>query len=183
MTRAQPWITIVPEAAFVYAIDVPPADTTKPTRTVADSLTQMTEMVLPQHTNALGTAFGGTVMGWVDICAAIAAGRHCGRVSVTAAIDELVFRAPIKQGDVVVLTAQMNAAFRTSMEVGVHVEVEDAATRTRTICADALLTFVNIDDDGKPMPVPALLCESEEERARAEAALKRKQQRIANKRA
>lgn len=151
-------------------------------RTVQDSVTEMTEMVLPQHTNALGTAFGGTVMGWVDICAAIAAGRHCGRVAVTAAIDELVFRAPIRKGDVVVLRAQVNAAFRTSLEVGVHVEVEDAATRARSTCADALLTFVNVDDDGKPMAVPALDCQNEDERARAESALARKQARIARKR-
>ncbi len=142
----------------------------------------MTEIVLPQHTNALGTAFGGAVMGWVDICAAITAQRHCGRVAVTAAIDELVFLAPIRKGDVVLLTGQINAAFRTSVEVGVHVEVEDRATRARTTCADALLTFVNIDETGKPSPVPSLECRSDEERARAEAASARKQERIARKR-
>lgn len=151
-------------------------------RTVAESLTEMTELVLPQHTNVIGTAFGGTVMGWVDICAAITAQRHCGRVAVTAAIDELVFRAPIRKGDVVLLTARLNAAFRTSVEVGVHVEVEDRETRARTTCADALLTFVNIDEDGKPAPVPPLVCQSDEETARAEAAQERKAQRTAKKR-
>ena len=79
-------------------------------RPPSDSFTEMTEMVLPQHTNVVGTAFGGVIMSWVDICAAISAQRHCGEVAVTARIDAMEFHAPIRLGDVVRLTARVNAA-------------------------------------------------------------------------
>ena len=75
------------------------------------SATQMTELVLPQHSNVLGTAFGGTVLAWMDVAAAIAAQRHCGRVAVTAAMDDVTFLGPIRLGDVVVISARVNAAF------------------------------------------------------------------------
>ena len=101
----------------------------------SESFTEMTELVLPQHTNAVGTAFGGVIMSWIDICASIAAKRHCGRVSVTARIEAIEFRAPIKVGDVVRLTARLNAAFGTSMEIGVRVEREHAKTGERSLCA------------------------------------------------
>ena len=78
----------------------------------SESFTEMTELVLPQHTNAIETAFGGVIMSWIDICCSIAAMRHCGRVSVTARVDALEFKAPIKVGDVVRLTARLNAASR-----------------------------------------------------------------------
>jgi acyl-CoA hydrolase len=146
------------------------------------SLTEMTELVLPQHANVLGTAFGGVVLSWIDICGAIAAQRHCGRVAVTAAIDEMQFLAPIRIGDVVRVTAWVNAAFRTSVEVEVHVEREDPTTMERTLCADALLTFVNRADDGTPAPAPPLAPETDEERARAEAAAERRKARLAKKR-
>ena len=84
------------------------------------SRTEMTEIVLPQHANAIGTTFGGVVMGWIDICGAVAAHRHCGRVAVTAAVDEMAFRAPIRVGDVVVLRSRVHAAFRTSLEMDEH---------------------------------------------------------------
>jgi acyl-CoA hydrolase len=143
----------------------------------------MTELVLPQHANALGTAFGGTVLSWIDICGAIAAQRHCGRIAVTAAIDEMQFLAPIRVGDVIRLTAMVNAAFRTSVEVEVRVEREDPATMARTLCADAVLTFVNRDDEGRPIPAPPLACETNEERARAEQAVARRSERLARKHA
>jgi acyl-CoA hydrolase len=94
----------------------------------SESFTEMTELVLPQHANAIGTAFGGVIMSWIDICCSIAARRHCGRVCVTAQVDALEFRAPIKVGDIVRLTARLNAAFNTSMEIAVRVERESAAT-------------------------------------------------------
>lgn len=139
------------------------------------SYTQMTELVLPQHSNAIGTAFGGTVLAWIDICAAIAAQRYCGRVAVTAAIDQVNFLAPIRVGDVVILTARVNAAFRTSVEVEVEVQVEDPATLHRRLCVDAFLTFVAVDEAGRPVPVPPLLCESaDDERRQREAEARRK---------
>ncbi len=142
-----------------------------------ESFTEMTELVLPQHTNAIGTAFGGVIMSWIDICCSIAAMRHCGRVSVTARIDALEFKAPIKMGDVVRLTARLNAAFTTSMEIGVRVEREHARTGERSLCADARATFVNLGADGKPCPVPSLIAETDEDRHRAAAAAERRRQR------
>jgi acyl-CoA hydrolase len=145
----------------------------------SESFTEMTELVLPQHTNAIGTAFGGVIMSWVDICSSIAAKRHCGRVCVTARVDALEFKAPIKVGDVVRLTARLNAAFTTSMEIAVRVEREHAHTGQRSLCADARATFVNLGDDGKPCPVPPLLTESDDDRRVAVEAAERREQRRA----
>ena len=149
----------------------------------SESFTEMTELVMPQHTNAIGTAFGGVIMSWIDICSSIAAKRHCGRVCVTARVDALEFKAPIKVGDVVRLTARLNAAFRSSMEIAVRVEVEHAVTGARSLCADARATFVNLGDDGKPCPVPPLLAKSDEDRKVAEAAAERRAARRAAERA
>jgi acyl-CoA hydrolase len=144
----------------------------------SESFTEMTELVLPQHTNAIGTAFGGVIMSWIDICCSIAAMRHCGRVSVTARVDALEFKAPIKVGDIVRLTARLNAAFTSSMEIGVRVEHEDAKTGERCLCADARAVFVNLGEDGKPCPVPPLLAETErDQRLAAEAAERRDRRR------
>lgn len=143
----------------------------------SESFTEMTELVLPQHTNAIGTAFGGVIMSWIDICGSIAAKRHCGRVSVTARIEAVEFKAPIKVGDVVRLTARLNAAFTSSMEIGVRVEREHARTGERSLCADARATFVNLGQDGRPSPVPPLLAETAEDRKRAEAAAERRAER------
>ena len=150
-------------------------------RSVSHSRVEKTEIVLPQHANALGTAFGGTVMSWVDVCAAVTAQRHCGRIAVTASIDALHFRAPLRVGDVVVLRSWMNAAFGSSMEVECTVEREDTATGDRVLCVDALLTFVNVDDDGRPMRIPTLLAETDEDRARAAAARARRERRLADR--
>src|SRR3954469_22038163 len=86
------------------------------------SITEMTEYVLPQHTNALGGVFGGQIMGWVDLCAAICAQRHSGRMVVTAFVDDLKFEQPVRVGEVVRLEARVTAVFRTSMEIEVIVE-------------------------------------------------------------
>jgi len=116
----------------------------------------MTEIVLPGDTNHLGTAFGGKIMQWIDICAAIAAQRHAGGVVVTASIDSLEFRKPIRQGDIVTLKARVNAAWSTSMEVGVKVEAENPLTREKIKACRAYLTFVALDWDGKRRSVPSL---------------------------
>lgn len=146
------------------------------------SATQSTELVLPQHTNAIGTAFGGTIMSWIDICAAVAAQRHCGRVAVTASVDALEFLAPIRLGDVVTLRARVNAVFRTSMEVECTVHREVPGDDTQVLCADALLTFVNIKD-GKPEAIAPLVLETDEDRTRDAAARKRRELRLARKQA
>ncbi len=146
------------------------------------SVTEMTELVLPQHSNVLGTAFGGTVLAWIDVAGAICAQRHTGCVSVTAAIDEVNFVAPIRVGDVVILGARVNAAFRTSVEVGVTVMVEDRKTGHRRPCVDAFMTFVAVDEAGKPTEVAPLLSESADDERRAREARERREHRLARRR-
>lgn len=138
----------------------------------------MTEIVLPSDTNALGTIFGGKIMSWIDIAAAIAAGRHARRVVVTASIDALHFVAPVKVGHVVQLRAQVNFASKTSMEVGVRVDSENPMTGEMTHTSTAYTTFVALDDHGRPTPVPPILPETPDEKRRFEAAKKRRESRI-----
>ncbi len=145
---------------------------------VQDSYTEMTELLLPQHANAIGTAFGGTILSWIDICAAIAAQRHCGTIAVTAAIDEMQFLAPICVGDVVRLRGWINAAFGTSMEVQVEVLRERASESSLTPCANAILVFVNRDSSGRPVKVPLLHAVTPEEKSREIAAKERKRARL-----
>jgi len=139
-----------------------------------DSETQMTEQVLPQHANVLGTAFGGTIMGWIDICAAIAAQRHCGRVPVTVFVDNLHFKVPVRVGDVVCVSGRLTQAFRTSMEVCVRVTRERPGCRDHVLSVEALLVFVNVGEDGKALVVPPLLLETDEDRRLAAEADARK---------
>ncbi len=151
---------------------------TAPNKSPADSTVIMTELVLPQHTNALGTIFGGVVMSWVDIAAAIAAGKHCQTATVTASIDALSFVAPIRLGHVVELKACVNAVGRTSMEIGVRVDSSNLITGEKFHNVSAYLTFVAIGVDGKPQPVPGLTPKTEAEKRRNLAAQKRRQSRI-----
>ena len=151
-------------------------------RTPRDSVTQMTELVLPSHTNALSSVFGGQVVAWVDICAAITAQRHCGRTVVTASIDELEFLAPIHLGQMVCLEGRINAAFGSSMEIEVVVQVEDPCTRETSLCVQALLTFVVLDDDGKVTTARPLTLETDEDRRRAAEAAERRSLRLARRR-
>lgn len=145
---------------------------------VADSTTTMSEIVLPSDSNSLGSAFGGKVMQWIDVCGAIASQRHCRKTVVTASMDELHFRAPIRMGQIALLEARVNAAFSRSLEVEVVVHSEDPKTGERRLCCDALLTFAALDDDFRPTAVPPLLAEDEDERARAEAAAERRARRL-----
>ncbi|MCM2276542.1 MAG: acyl-CoA thioesterase [Oligoflexia bacterium] len=138
----------------------------------------MTEMVLPSDTNALGTIFGGKVMSWIDIAAAIAATRHARRVVVTASIDALHFLAPVKVGHVVHVRAMVNYAARTSMEVGVRVDSEHPLTGETTHTATAYTTFVALDEHGRPTPVPPIQPETEEEKRRYFEAIKRRESRM-----
>ena len=145
----------------------------------ADTRTEMTWIVMPNHLNALGTVFGGQVMSWIDVCAAVSAQRFTRTTVVTASMDSLNFRGPIRKGDVAVLQAQVNWAGRTSMEVGVRVEREDRATGHRTHTATAYLTFVSVDDDFKPTSVPKLRAQTDEEGRRMEDAILRRADRLA----
>ena len=142
----------------------------KTVKTPSESSVEMREMVLPNHTNALNTAFGGTVMGWIDIAAAMVAARHCGKPVVTAHIDDIDFIAPIKLGYHVLIQASLNYVGRTSMIVGVKVTSENPFTGESRTTTKAYLTFVALDDIGKPVEVPGLKPESEDEIRRYENA-------------
>jgi acyl-CoA hydrolase len=139
----------------------------------------MTQIVMPTHTNGIGgVLFGGVLVQWIDVCAAVAAMRHCGGSAVTASIDRLDFLVPIHVGDIVVLLAQVNFAARTSMEVGCRVETENPRTGERRYTTKAYLTFVATDADGKPRPVPPLLPETEPEKRRHGEAIGRRAVRL-----
>lgn len=151
-------------------------------RPQSHSRTQMTEYVLPQHANALGGVFGGQIMAWIDLCAAISAQRHSGCMAVTAFVDDLRFEQPVRIGQVVRLDARVTAVFSTSMEIEVLVEGEDAMTGRRWPCVDARVTFVAIDESRKPTPVPPLLLDTDEVRASQAAGEARRVARLAQKR-
>jgi acyl-CoA hydrolase len=144
-----------------------------------DTVCEMTWIVLPQHANALGSAFGGAVMGWIDIAAAISAQRFARRDVVTASMDQLSFQAPIPQGHIAVVEAMVNWSGRTSMEVGVRVQHEDPYTGERTRTSTAYLTFVALDKQGNKVAVPTLAPESDLERRRWGEALRRRERRLA----
>lgn len=150
----------------------------EPGKSPSESQVIMTELVLPSHTNALGTIFGGQIMSWVDIAAAIAAQKHSKRTVVTASIDALAFLAPVKVGNVVHIRAQVNFASRTSMEVGIRVDAENPLTGEITHCSTAYTTFVAVNDSGRPIPVPAVVPGTPDEKRRYEAAKKRREARI-----
>ena len=138
----------------------------------------MTELVLPQDANLLGNILGGRVMHLIDVAGAIAAHRHCHRQVVTASVDHLDFLNPVRVGDLIVLEAQVNRAFRTSMEVGVEVFSEDSSAGIRKHTTKALLTYVALDEGGHPASVPPLIAETGEERQRYRGAGERREARL-----
>jgi acyl-CoA hydrolase len=143
------------------------------TKTPSDSSVEMREMVMPHHTNPQNTVFGGTVMSWIDIAAAMVAARHCGRPVVTAHIDDIDFIAPIKMGYHVLIQASLNYVGRSSMIVGVKVTSENPYTGEARTTTKAYLTFVALDDLGRPVEVPSLNPETEDEKRRFDNAKKR----------
>ena len=143
------------------------------TKTPSDSSVEMREMVMPHHTNPQNTVFGGTVMSWIDIAAAMVAARHCGRPVVTAHIDDIDFIAPIKMGYHVLIQASLNYVGRSSMIVGVKVTSENPYTGEARTTTKAYLTFVALDDLGRPVEVPGLIPETEDEKRRFDNAKKR----------
>jgi len=149
-----------------------------PGRPVSASRTEMTELVLPQDANLLGNILGGRVMHLIDVAGAIAAHRHCHRQVVTASVDHLDFLNPVRVGDLIVLEAQVNRAFHTSVEVGVQVFSEDSIAGGRKHTTQALLTFVALDEAGKPAPVPPLLLKTADEKRRYREAGKRREARL-----
>jgi acyl-CoA hydrolase len=148
---------------------------------VKDSIVTMTELVLPQHTNQLGNLLGGQLMHWIDICAALAASKHSEKVCVTASVDNIDFKEPIKLGDVVTLIASVNRAFNTSVEVGVRVMAENYIKVKNLHTNSAYLTFVGVDEKGKPLKTFEIIPETNEEKRRYEEALQRRQYRLSSR--
>lgn len=148
---------------------------------VSASRTEMTEVVLPQDANVFGNILGGRVMHLVDIAAAITAHRHCRSMAVTASVDHIDFRNPIRVGEVIMLKASLNRAFRTSMEIGVKVFSEDILTGEKKHTTSAYVTFVALDEEHRPKPVPPVLCETDQDRRRYREALVRRKQRLAHR--
>lgn len=148
-------------------------------RPVSASRVEMTKLVLPPHANALGNVFGGEVLSWIDMCAAISAQRHTRTDVVTASIDAVHFLLPIKLAHIVILRSQVNAVFRTSLECGVSVWSEDPKTGELQRAMKAYTTFVSLDQDGRPRPVAAVLAETADDRRRARDAASRREQRLA----
>jgi acyl-CoA hydrolase len=145
------------------------------------SVTDMVEYVLPQHANVAGTVFGGQIMAWVDLCAAICAQRHSGQPCVTAFVDDLLFKRPVHVGQVVRLRAQVTATFRTSMEIDVAVTGEDTITGEEWPTVECRVTFVAMGAERKPTPVPPLLLETDADHAAQAAAEERRRARLAKR--
>jgi acyl-CoA hydrolase len=145
-------------------------------KTPSESLTIVTEVVLPNDTNNLKNLFGGQLLSWMDRCSAITAHRHCRRQVVTASVNNVSFKNSIAQGSIVTLEAKVSRAFNSSMEVFVDVFIEDQkGTGNRIMANEAIYTFVAVDQLGNPIQVPPVHPESELEIKRYEGALRRKQ--------
>jgi acyl-CoA hydrolase len=147
-------------------------------KTPSESMVEMTELVLPNDTNLLGNLLGGRLMHLIDVAGAMAAQRHSNRVVVTASIDSVDFRNPVKQGRAVILRSKVTWVGRTSMEVAVEVFSEDFLTGEQEFTSKAYLTFVAVDSEGKPVEVCGLRPETEEEKQEFEAAIKRRSERL-----
>lgn len=147
-------------------------------RKASDSLTIMTELVLPNDTNIFGNLMGGRLMYWMDIAAALSAQRHCNAPVVTASVDNISFENPILLGNVVHIEAKVSRAFNTSMEVHMKVWGEDLKRQQKYKSNEAYYTFVSLDPNNRPQPVPALIPGTEEEKKLFEGALRRRQIRL-----
>ena len=151
------------------------------TKKISDSQITMTELVLPHHTNQLGNLLGGQLMHWIDICAALSAAKHNGRVCVTASVDRIDFHHPVKLGDAVILNASVNRVFNTSLEIGVQVYAQNFREGTKILSNTAYLSFVSVDNNGKPVHAIEAIPETDEEKRRYDEALKRRENRLSNR--
>jgi uncharacterized protein (TIGR00369 family) len=136
------------------------------------------QLMQPEHANNLGNVHGGWIMKLVDEAGALACMRHAQRRVVTVTIDQMVFRQPIRIGDLVILNAQVTYAGRTSLEAEVQVTAENPVTGEQTHTNTAYLVYVAMDKDGQPAPVPALFAETDEEKNRMQRARARQKHRL-----
>jgi acyl-CoA hydrolase len=150
------------------------ANLTRP-RPVRESISEMTEIVLPNDANPLNALLGGRLMHWIDLAGAMAAHRHSRAYVVTAAIDHMDFLVPVRVGDFVVLRSSVNRVYRTSMEVGVKVWVEYYRSQENLHVSSAYLTFVAVDAAGNRLLVPPVVPETADEKRRYEDAAHRRE--------
>lgn len=148
------------------------------TATLAESHTQMTEILLPNDTNTYGRALGGAVLHWMDICGAIAAMRFANRQVVTASMDHVDFISPIDLGEVAVVKAYVFDTGTKSLDVMVDVHAEDPREGTRRETTTSFFTFVALDDEGRTTDVPDLVCPTDEQDALREAALEKREAQL-----
>ena len=145
---------------------------------VKDSYVIMHELILPNDTNNLDTVFGGKVMQYMDLCAAMSAYKFARTAVVTASVDRLDFLAPARVGDMLILKSSVNYSHNTSMEVGVHIDAENVKTGKRRHTASAYLTFVSLDSNGKPQKVNDIIPKSDNEKRRYNEGKERHMQRL-----
>lgn len=141
----------------------------------SDSLTILTDLVLPSETNPLNNLFGGELLARMDRAASIAARRHSRRIVVTASVNHVAFNRAIPLGSVVTVEAKVSRAFNSSMEIFIDVWIEDRESGSRSKANEAIYTFVAVNETGNPVPVPQIEPETELEKSRFDAALRRKQ--------
>ncbi|MCB9201685.1 MAG: acyl-CoA thioesterase [Flavobacteriales bacterium] len=140
-----------------------------------ESLTIMTNFVLPNQTNNLDTLFGGELLAMMDKACAISAGRHSESKVVTASVNHVSFNQPIPLGSVVVIEAKVSRAFTTSMEVYADCWIDNPISKTKVKANEAIYTLVAVDDNLNPIRVPELEPETQIEKQRYESALRRRQ--------
>jgi acyl-CoA hydrolase len=150
-------------------------------KAAADSRAEISHLMGVTDANNHGNIFGGTIMKFADQAAAIAAIKHSRQRVVTVGMDRMDFLVPIYVGELVTFRATVNAAWRTSMEVGVRVEAENALTGSRRHTNTAYLTLVALDDGGGPAPIPPLLAVTPTETRRMREAELRRANRLAER--
>ena len=147
-------------------------------RNPKETFASTTRIVMPNDTNTLGNLMGGNLLNWMDVAAAISANRHCRRVVVTAAVNNVSFDRPIRLADIVIIESEVTRSFNSSMEVYLEVFIEDSATGERSRCNEAMYTFVAVDQLGAPIGVPEIVPVSADEKDRFDGALRRRQLRL-----
>lgn len=140
-----------------------------------ETFASTSKIILPNETNTLGNLMGGQLLNWMDINSAISAQRHCRRVVVTAAVNNVSFNKAVKLGDILTIESKVSRAFSSSMEVFLDVYTENHRTGKRTKCNEAIYSFVAVDQVGQPINVPELIPETDLEKERFAGALRRRQ--------
>ena len=144
-------------------------------RKAIETLAVTTKIVLPNDTNSYNNLFGGQLLAWMDVIASVSAHRHCRRVVVTAAVNNVSFNRSIQQSSIVTLESKVSRAFNTSMEIFIDVFTEDPISGVKTKSHEAIYTFVAVDQNGEPIQVPELIPETKKEIERYNSALRRKE--------